>query len=125
MDISSRKGMIVMQILWVSRHPLSQEQIDGLTAYCGETPQILWYQQTVDSLDELIPAIEQADIIAAVFPLHLLAQLVALGKTVLISRAIRRISPSSNGDALAHFTHDGWFRIAKLELELVPTTPIQ
>jgi hypothetical protein len=113
------------KILWVSRHPLSQEQMEGLTAYCGEEPQILWYQQTVEALDVLMPAIEQVDVVAAVFPLHLLVQLVALGKPVLISRAIRRLSPSSNGEAQAHFTHNGWFCIKKLELELIPITPVQ
>ena len=123
MDILSRKGMVVMQILWVSRHPLSPEQQEGLAAYCGETPQILWYQQTVESLEALMPAIAQVDIIAAVFPLHLLAQLVALGKPVLISRADRRLTPTSNGEPQAQFSHNGWFLIKKLELELIPILP--
>ena len=113
--------MTMKKVLWVSRHPLSREQKEGLTNFCGETPEIVWYQDTVEAPEELIGISREVDVLAVVLPLHLLPVAVETGKTVLISRAERVVVPKTDGRTEVRFTHGGWLRINRLELDLVPT----
>lgn len=65
-------------VLWISRHAMTEPQLHDLARVLGDTVQVLPYTQTVKQADVLRPLIEQADAIAAVLPVELLAELVTL-----------------------------------------------
>lgn len=108
------------RVLWISRHFLSSAQLAGLERFCGDEISVTSWQENVEDLQDLHNAVADAQVIAAVLPVHLLAQLVqkAEGKPVLVSIAKRELIPTEGGEPLTRFTHGGWQRIAKLELEM-------
>ena len=110
------------KVLWISRHVLSGDQRSGLERLCGGEFELIWWKENVEELNDLAPALEAADVIAAVLPIHLLARLVAMvpGKPVLIDLARRTLVPTAGPEAAARFAHGGWQRIKKLELLLEP-----
>ena len=63
------------KVLWISRHCMTKEQIEDLNRIAGENVEIIPWKETVHSVLELKPLIEEGDIIAAVLPLDLLAKL--------------------------------------------------
>ena len=75
------------KVLWISRHCMTKEQIDDLKRITGEEIDIIPWKETLYSLIEIKPLIEEADLIAAVLPLDLLAELLKIsdGKMVLLS----------------------------------------
>ena len=83
------------KVLWISRHTMTEPQLHDLTRVLGDTVQVLPYTQTVKQVDVLRPLIEQADAVAAVLPVELLAELVALAdeRPVLQSVAGRQYKP--------------------------------
>lgn len=105
-------------VLWISRHALTGEQLEGLKNFCADDFRVNVWQETVEDLDALAPAIAQADVVAAVLPVHLLAQLVLTGKPVLISRAQRILIPQRGKDPAVLFSHSGWLQVDKLILKL-------
>ncbi len=81
-------------VLWISRHAMTEPQLRDLARVLGDAVQVLPYTQTVKQADVLRPLIEQADAIAAVLPVELLAELVTLAdeRPVLQSVAGRRFT---------------------------------
>lgn len=110
------------KVLWISRHVLSPDQLAGLERLCGGAFELIWWKENVAAPEELLPAAAEADVIAAVLPIHLLARLVALvpDKPVLIDLAHRTLIPTNGPEAATHFAHGGWQQIKKLELVLEP-----
>ena len=108
------------QVLWISRHRLTAEQADELEGLCGGQMTLHWWQENVEQIEQLRAAVLAADVIAAVLPLHLLAELVAMADTrpVLITQAKRVLVDKGGAEADVVFTHGGWQRIRRLELEL-------
>ena len=84
-------------VLWISRHAMTEPQLHDLARVLGDTVQVLPYTQTVKQADGLRPLIEQADAIAAVLPVELLAELVTLAdeRPVLQSVSGRRFTGST------------------------------
>ena len=109
-------------VLWISRHVLSQEQRAGLERLYGARIELIWWKENVEDLAALAPAVAKADVIAAVLPLHLLSRLVAMadGKPVLVDLARRTLLSTDGPEAAARFAHGGWQRIRRLEVELEP-----
>lgn len=110
------------QVLWISRHVLTEDQLAGLVRFCGGNFELLWWKDNVEDIQSLAYAVARADVIAAVLPIHLLARLVPLadGKPVLIDLARRSLVPTGGPEAETRFSHGGWQRIRRLELELEP-----
>lgn len=110
------------KVLWISRHRLSEEQMAGLETICGGSFAIQWWQENVEAMRELAEAVAAADVIAAVLPLELLAELVAMAgpRPVVIAKAKRVLVPTDGPEPAVRFTHGGWQRIKRLELELEP-----
>ena len=84
-------------VLWISRHTMTEPQQSDLARVLGDTVQVLPYTQTVKQADVLRPLIEQADAIAAVLPVELLAELVTLAdaRCIWLMDRPSRKSPSS------------------------------
>ena len=81
-------------VLWISRHTMTDPQLRDLARVLGDTVQVLLYTQTVKQADVLRPLLGQADAIAAVLPVELLAELVTLAdeRPVLQSVSGRRFT---------------------------------
>lgn len=102
-------------VLWISRHAMTEPQLHDLARVLGDTVQVLPYTQTV----------KQADAIAAVLPVELLAELVTLAdeRPVLQSVSGRRFTGSTlhladgQTEPEIAFEHLYWQQIVKLELQ--------
>lgn len=112
-------------VLWISRHAMTEPQLRDLARVLGDTVQVLPYTQTVKQADVLRPLIEQADAIAAVLPVELLAELVTLAdeRPVLQSVSGRRFTgrtvnlPDGRTEPEIAFEHLYWQQIVKLKLQ--------
>lgn len=106
-------------ILWISRHSLTEAQRKGLEQFSGGPIRCIHRGENIGSIFQLADDIAEADIIAAVLPLPLLAELYtkALGKPVLIESARRTLIPNPNGEPSVRFEHGGWLLINRLVLE--------
>lgn len=100
---------------------LSPEQELGLERLYGSF-ELDWWKENVEDLAQLGLAVDRADVIAAVLPIHLLAGLMEMagGKPVLVDLARRTLVPSGGPEDDTRFAHGGWQRIRRLELELEP-----
>lgn len=63
------------KILWVSRHQMTEGQLDDLKRIYGEF-ELVKFDQTVSNVKEIIEAGKNCDILAVVLPPALLADLV-------------------------------------------------
>ena len=112
-------------VLWISRHTMTDPQLRDLVRVLGDTVQVLPYTQTVKQADVLRPLIGQADAIAAVLPVELLAELVTLAdeRPVMQSVAGRRFTgrtlhlADGQTEPEIAFEHLYWQQIVKLELQ--------
>ena len=111
-----------MTVLWISRHCLTPEQTAGLERFCGGPFRLLHRSETIQDIGALSRDIANADVLAAVLPPPLLAQLVATasGKPVLIEQCQRRLKPNAAGELSVIFTHGGWLRVRKMVFETEP-----
>ena len=63
------------KVLWISRHALSDEQQMDLERALRAPVQVVPWTDTVKDMEDLRPALDQADAVAAVLPMEKLAQL--------------------------------------------------
>lgn len=106
------------KILWISRHKMSCEQTSDLQRIYGAY-QIIQWEHTVDSLAEIQEMLDKVDVIAAVLPLPLLAQVVKQGKPVIFAKSKRVQKKSFHVlEPQFRFVHDGWVEIESLEVNL-------
>ena len=110
------------RVLWISRHILTKEQCAGLERFCGGEIAVHCWQNNVENIDDLLPEIAVADVIAAVLPIHLLAGLVEVAgeRPVLIPVANRTLVSVPEGESEVRFAHNSWQRIIKFELRMEP-----
>ena len=114
------------RVLWISRHQMTAEQRSDLERVMGEAVELPPWTKTVENLAELRPEVEQADAVAAVLPVELLAELVRLAgkRPVLQTAAVRtptgrvRTLPDGRREPEFAFAHGGWRQILRLELEV-------
>ena len=114
------------RVLWISRHQMTAEQRSDLERVMGEAVELRPWTKTVENLAELRPEVEQADAVAAVLPVELLAELVRLAgkRPVLQTAAVRtptgrvRTLPDGRREPEFAFAHGGWRQILRLELEV-------
>lgn len=109
------------QVLWISRHALSEAQREELEQVYGSF-RLRWWRENVEDMEQLREVIAGSDVIAAVLPLHLMAELMGLAgeRPVLVTRARRVLVDTDGAEADVCFTHGGWQRIRRLELALEP-----
>lgn len=112
-------------VLWVSRHEMTEPQREDLERVMGDTVRLLTYPETVRAVEVLVPLLERADAVAAVLPVELLAALVSLAgkRPVLQAVSGRRFTgrtvtlPDGRTEPETAFEHLYWQQIVKLELE--------
>ena len=63
-------------ILWISRHTMTQEQENDLKRIYGEDIKIKQYDNTVNSVNEIVTIGEDCDILAVVLPPTIIMDLV-------------------------------------------------
>ena len=113
------------KVLWISRRPLSQElRVDLERALCAPVQVVPW-TGTVEDMEDLRPALDQADAVAAVLPMEKLAQLLRMAgpKPVLQARGERvptgrwRTAPGGGKEPEFAFVHRGWQQILDIQVK--------
>ena len=113
------------KILWVSRHQMTEEQLDDLKRIYGEF-ELVKFDQTVSNVKEIIEAGKNCDILAVVLPPALLADLVnprnnekpvirAIASRVETGNKI--LNPATGKKELEYkFVHVAWEQVLKIEI---------
>lgn len=113
------------QVLWISRHQMTPEQLTDLEAVLKDEITLLPWPDTVQQVDELLPLVAQSDAVAAVLPIQLLAQLWPhCGERPLLQAVSQRMPtgtmhtlPDGSKEPEYQFIHGGWQQICRVELE--------
>ena len=66
-------------VLWISRHEMEEKQKEELKEITGGDIRIIQWKETLRSIQEIKPQIEESDIVAAVLPMDLLLGLLNIG----------------------------------------------
>lgn len=112
-------------VLWISRHPMTPEQISDLERIMGGAVRLQCWTDTVEDVEALRPAVRQADAVAAVLPMEKLAQLRQLAgeKPVLQAAALRiptgkeLVRPDGQKEKEFAFVHQGWKQVLRVSIE--------
>jgi len=102
-------------VLWFSRHELTETQIEDLKAVLGEDDLFInCINQTITSAYAIKDDLERCDVACVVMPLNLQEQTLKIlnGKPMLISRNHR----VQQDDGTFAFYHAGWDRVDRIEI---------
>ena len=113
------------KVLWISRHALSDEQQVDLARALGAPVQVVPWMDTVKDMEDLRPALDQADAVAAVLPMEKLAQLLRMAgpKPVLQARGERvptgrwRTAPGGGKEPEFACVHRGWQQLLDIQVK--------
>ena len=113
------------RVLWISRHQMTREQREDLEEILGDTVVLVPWTDTVHQIEALLPMVIQADAVAAVLPVQLLALLHPYcGDRPLLQSVSQRVAtdtmrtlPNGQTEPEFQFRHIGWQQIYRLELE--------
>ena len=113
------------RVLWISRHQMTREQREDLEEVLGDTVALVPWTDTVHQIEVLLPMVIQADAVAAVLPVQLLALLRPYcGDRPLLQSVSQRVAtgtmrtlPNGQTEPEFQFRHTGWQQIYRLELE--------
>lgn len=113
------------RVLWISRHQMTREQREDLEEVLGDTVALVPWTDTVHQIEALLPMVIQADAVAAVLPVQLLALLHPYcGDRPLLQSVSQRVAtdtmrtlPNGQTEPEFQFRHTGWQQIYRLELE--------
>ena len=112
-------------VLWISRHEMTDAQLADLERIMGGDVRLFPWRDTVRDVSALAPAVEEADAVAAVLPLELMARLLRrTGEKPLLQAVSRRLptgrtrlTPQGKQEPEFAFVHDCWQQVLRLELE--------
>ena len=113
------------RVLWIPRHQMTREQREDLEELLGDTVALVPWTDTVHQIEVLLPMVIQADAVAAVLPVQLLALLRPYcGDRPLLQSVSQRVAtgtmrtlPNGQTEPEFQFCHTGWQQIYRLELE--------
>ena len=115
----------MMNILWLSRHVMTDEQLQDLIRIYGEV-QVTSYNQSVSSWKDVVTAGEDCDILAVVLPPAILGDLInprnnskpvirAVANRVATGNTV--VNPASGAEETEYrFQHVAWEQIKKIEI---------
>ena len=113
------------KILWVSRHKMTEGQVEDLKRIYGEF-ELAKFDQTVSNVKEILEAGRNCDILAVVLPPALLADLVnpRNNKKPVIRAVANRVetgntvlNPATGQKELEYkFEHVAWEQVLKIEI---------
>lgn len=109
---------VASDVLWFSRHDMTEEQIDALVDIYGPI-QIHQINKTVKSANELENEIKNSDVVAVVAPIELQAEFlkVADGIPVISCRNKRILIQNQEGtETKVEFVFNGWYEIEKIDI---------
>lgn len=105
------------KILWVSRHILTDEQLNDLKRIYGEF-ELETLDETITNIDHIL--LHDADVYAVVLPIDLIAELKNKTNKEIIRPVSERVKISNekntNGETEYKFKHKAWQRIVKAEI---------
>lgn len=112
------------QVLWISRHELLPAQIADLERVMGGPVRLKLWKDTVRDISVLMPMLREADAVAAVLPLELLAKLVELaGETPILQAVCRRVltdqtvtTADGHQEPEVYYVHEYWQQILRVEV---------
>ncbi|HHT96648.1 MAG TPA: hypothetical protein GXZ90_01980 [Clostridiales bacterium] len=113
--MKKNKNINDINVLWFSRHELTEDQVLDLQRIYGNDITISQVNRTINSAYELADEIKESDVIAIVAPINLQSQFLKLanGKPVISARSKRIIL--EDGEKV-EFLFDGWYQIEKIEV---------
>jgi hypothetical protein len=118
-----KKGVIQMtNMLWFSRHVMSEDQISALETKLGEI-KVTQCDMTITHASEIQSLIDANDIIGVVAPIGLQAEFLkaANGKPVIIAESERKLVKAEDGsESKAIFVFKGWKQLKKIEVVMEP-----
>lgn len=109
---------VASDVLWFSRHDMTEEQIDALVDIYGPI-QIHQINKTVKSASELENEIKNSDVVAVVAPIELQAEFleIADGIPVISCRNKRTIVKTEDGkEEKEKYVFGGWYEIEKIDI---------
>ena len=112
------------QVLWVSRHTMTEDQRRDLERVMGGPVELDTWSDTVRDVAELLPRLRRADAVAAVLPAEKLAELlkIAGGRPVLQAKSARvatgrtTVQPGGAAEREFAFVHRGWQQILDIRI---------
>ncbi|MBR4544393.1 MAG: hypothetical protein IKO14_00210 [Oscillibacter sp.] len=113
------------RVLWISRHEMTREQRADLERVLGDPVELTVWAETVEDVSQLRPAVEAADVVAAVLPPNLLGELVNLAGEKMVLRAVTlripldavRTLPDGRREREFAYVHQYWEQVLRLRLE--------
>jgi len=110
-------------VLWISRHQMTENQENDLMQVLGDQITIMQYADSVTAVNELSPFVASADVVCAVLPIHLLQQLLNISEKPVLQAKSQRI-PTGNVITLAdgrkeqefQFIHSYWEQINSIQI---------
>ena len=112
------------QVLWVSRHTMTEDQRKDLERIMGGPVELDVWSDTVRDVEELRPRIRRADAVAAVLPTEKLAELMRITgrRPVLQAKSARvatgrfMVQPGGAAEQECAFVHQGWQQILDIRI---------
>lgn len=95
-------------VLWLSRHDMTSEQLEGLKRVVNDEVTVKKVDETVKSAADVLKHGEDCDVLAVVLPPHLLADLFAMTAKKIIVAKSKRIRTATPTGTDINFVYDGW-----------------
>lgn len=112
-------------VLWISRHEMEEKQKEELKEITGGDIRIIQWKETLRSIQEIKPQIEESDIVAAVLPMDLLLGLLKETKekpliqsvTERVSTGTTRTFQDGRTEPEFEYRHKYWQQILNINIE--------
>lgn len=110
-----------MKVLWFSRHTMTEEQEADLRTAYGSDLEVKQVSTTATSVQDVIQAGADCDVLAVVLPIGLIGELTnprVNSKPVLQARSnrVKTGNKTSTGEDEFMFVHAGWQVVEKVEV---------
>ena len=109
------KGRIrrMKKILWLSRHQMTEEQINELMKIYGDII-VLQDSKQINNVEELLQDIESMDVLAVVLPIEMVGELLKITDKPIIYAENKRVF-DENGKVA--FSFGGWRQYVRVDIE--------